>query len=169
MTFRPYFETALRLFVNILSCCRTIVKMLPLTVPAIKSKSHNFFSYLSDCSLKHNYNDVPLVQDPQVYETLKDAGIKELTAKHVSHLFIRFVCPDGTTIQSRNDQPSSCTVSVSYKAFVKIWFHQFILICSKCAAWISKLCCVGLEYRPQLFYSVGKLGEYLVTSWNTLA
>jgi hypothetical protein len=47
-------------------------------------------SYLSDCSLKYNYNDVPLVHDQKIYNTLKEAGIKELTAKHVAHLFIRF-------------------------------------------------------------------------------
>ncbi len=56
---------------------------------------HFDFSYLSDCSLKYNYNDVPLVYDPEVYPTLRDAGIKELTAKHVAHLFIRF---DYTTV-----------------------------------------------------------------------
>ena len=28
--------------------------------------------------------------DPEVYQTLRDAGIKELTAKHVAHLFVRF-------------------------------------------------------------------------------
>lgn len=54
-----------------------------------KSRYDSISSYLSDCSLKHNYNDVPLVYDQDVYETLKNAGIKELTAKHVAHLFIR--------------------------------------------------------------------------------
>ena len=53
------------------------------------SKLGLFSSYLSDCSLKHNYNDLPLVHDEEVYKTLKEAGIKELTAKHVAHLFIR--------------------------------------------------------------------------------
>ena len=53
------------------------------------SKLGLFSSYLSDCSLKHNHNDVPLVHDEEVYKTLKEAGIKELTAKHVAHLFIR--------------------------------------------------------------------------------
>ena len=54
-----------------------------------KSRYDSISSYLSDCSLTSNYNDTPLVHDPETYKTLKEAGINELMAKHVAHLFIR--------------------------------------------------------------------------------
>jgi glutamate--cysteine ligase catalytic subunit len=54
-----------------------------------KSRYDSISSYLSDCSLQSNYNDVPLVYDPEAYKKLKAEGINELMAKHISHLFIR--------------------------------------------------------------------------------
>ena len=54
-----------------------------------KSRYGSISSYLSDCSLSGNYNDIPLVHDPETYKVLKEAGINELMAKHVAHLFIR--------------------------------------------------------------------------------
>ena len=47
-------------------------------------------SYLSDLALEpHGYNDVDLVHDEEIYKKLKDNGVKELMAQHISHLFIR--------------------------------------------------------------------------------
>ena len=54
-----------------------------------KSRYGSVSSYLSQCSLKSDYNDLDLVYDPETYKTLKEAGIEELMAKHISHLFIR--------------------------------------------------------------------------------
>lgn len=54
-----------------------------------KSRYDSVSSYLSDCSLRDNFNDLELVYDKETYKTLKDAGINELLAKHISHLFIR--------------------------------------------------------------------------------
>jgi len=57
--------------------------------PINKSRYGSISSYLSDCSLTSNYNDIPLVHDEETYKILKDAGINDLMAKHVAHLFIR--------------------------------------------------------------------------------
>ena len=46
-------------------------------------------SYLSECSQKYNYNDIELVCDEKSYNRLKEKGINEEMAKHISHLFIR--------------------------------------------------------------------------------
>lgn len=54
-----------------------------------KSRYGSISSYLSQCSLKSNYNDIPLVYDQKTYDTLREAGINDLMAKHVGHLFIR--------------------------------------------------------------------------------
>merc|ERR1719273_2772911 len=54
-----------------------------------KSRYGSVSSYLSDCSLNGEFNDIDLVYDPETYEVLKEAGINELLAKHISHLFIR--------------------------------------------------------------------------------
>ena len=56
-----------------------------------KSRYGSISSYLSACSLKSNYNDIDLVQDPETYQTLKEAGIEDLMAKHIAHLFIRYI------------------------------------------------------------------------------
>ena len=57
-----------------------------------KSRYGSVSSYLSDCSLNGEFNDIDLVYDPETYEVLKEAGINELVAKHISHLFIRYFC-----------------------------------------------------------------------------
>ena len=54
-----------------------------------KSRYDSISSYLSDCSLRGDFNDVELKHDPESYKILKEAGINELVARHVSHLFIR--------------------------------------------------------------------------------
>jgi len=56
-----------------------------------KSRYGSVSSFLSDCSLKckDGKNDIDLVYDPETYQILKEAGINELMAKHISHLFIR--------------------------------------------------------------------------------
>ena len=54
-----------------------------------KSRYGSVDSFLSECSLKAGYNDIDLVYDKESYKTLKEAGIDDLMAKHVSHLFIR--------------------------------------------------------------------------------
>lgn len=54
-----------------------------------KSRYDSISSYISDCSEKYNYNDIPLVCDEKVYRMLKDNGIKDAMAKHIAHLFIR--------------------------------------------------------------------------------
>ena len=54
-----------------------------------KSRYASISSYLSDCALQHDLNDVDLVHDPKIFEQLKRSGVKELMAKHISHLFIR--------------------------------------------------------------------------------
>ncbi len=46
-------------------------------------------SYISDCSTKYNYNDLDLVHNKEIYDELKQKGVKEAMAKHISHLFIR--------------------------------------------------------------------------------
>lgn len=69
-----------------------------------KSRYGSISSYLSGCSLKNNYNDVELVQDPETYKTLVDAGIDELMAKHVSHLFIRDTVSLFSEKVDQNDQ-----------------------------------------------------------------
>ena len=58
-----------------------------------KSRYGSVSSFLSDCSLKckDGKNDIDLVYDPETYQILKEAGINELMAKHISHLFIRYV------------------------------------------------------------------------------
>ena len=54
-----------------------------------KSRYGSVSSFLSDCSLKGGFNDIDLVHDAETYQILKEAGINELMAKHISHLFIR--------------------------------------------------------------------------------
>merc|ERR1719273_2483979 len=49
-----------------------------------KSRYGSVSSYLSDCSLNEEFNDIDLVYDPETYEVLKEAGINELVAKHIS-------------------------------------------------------------------------------------
>ena len=55
-----------------------------------KSRYGSVSSYISQCVQHYNYNDVPLVHDPEIYKTLVENGIKEPMAKHVAHLFIRY-------------------------------------------------------------------------------
>lgn len=55
-----------------------------------KSRYSSVSSYLSVCAEKFEYNDVPLVYDPEVYKTLLEHDIREPMAKHISHLFIRY-------------------------------------------------------------------------------
>ncbi|KAJ9066034.1 glutamate--cysteine ligase [Entomophthora muscae] len=55
-----------------------------------KSRYDSIDSYLSlDSSFKPEYNDLDLVYDKEIYQTLRDNNIDDLLAKHVSHLFIR--------------------------------------------------------------------------------
>ena len=54
-----------------------------------KSRYASISSYLSDCCEHFDYNDVPLIRDESVYALLKERGIEERMARHVSHLFIR--------------------------------------------------------------------------------
>ena len=54
-----------------------------------KSRYGSVSSYISNCVDHFDYNDVPLVHDPEIYEKLKAEGIREPMAKHVAHLFIR--------------------------------------------------------------------------------
>ena len=54
-----------------------------------KSRYDSISSYISECSSKYDYNDVPLVINEEVYETLKEHHFHDRMAKHVAHLFIR--------------------------------------------------------------------------------
>ncbi|TRY63874.1 hypothetical protein TCAL_00880 [Tigriopus californicus] len=54
-----------------------------------KSRYASVSSYLSRCALKYPYNDIKLAHDPAVYEQLRQNGIDELMAKHISHIFVR--------------------------------------------------------------------------------
>ena len=54
-----------------------------------KSRYGTVNCYLSVCADKFKYNDVPIVYDPKVYETLREAGIKDSMSQHIAHLFIR--------------------------------------------------------------------------------
>ncbi|CAI8000011.1 Glutamate--cysteine ligase catalytic subunit, partial [Geodia barretti] len=43
-----------------------------------------------DCYISsHEYNDIPILCDPKIFQTLRDGGVDELLARHVAHLFIR--------------------------------------------------------------------------------
>lgn len=52
-----------------------------------KSRYDSIDSYLSPCNEK--YNDLHLVYDKDIYQTLISEGIDHLLALHISHLFIR--------------------------------------------------------------------------------
>ena len=56
-----------------------------------KSRYASISSYLSKCATKFDYNDVELPIDEPTYKRLKEEGIDELMARHVAHLFIRYV------------------------------------------------------------------------------
>uniref|UniRef100_A0AAR2KR17 Glutamate--cysteine ligase n=1 Tax=Pygocentrus nattereri TaxID=42514 RepID=A0AAR2KR17_PYGNA len=52
-----------------------------------KSRYDSIDSYLSCCGEK--YNDIELTKDEEIYKQLLDAGIDNLLAQHIAHLFIR--------------------------------------------------------------------------------
>lgn len=52
-----------------------------------KSRYDSIDSYLSEAGSR--YNDIKLVINEEVYEKLKSAGIDDLLAHHIAHLFIR--------------------------------------------------------------------------------
>lgn len=52
-----------------------------------KSRYDSIDSYLSEAGSR--YNDIKLVINEEVYEKLKSAGIDDLLAQHIAHLFIR--------------------------------------------------------------------------------
>jgi len=55
-----------------------------------KSRYDSIDSYLSSCSEKwEGYNDINIIYDEKIYQRLVEAGVDELMAKHVAHLFIR--------------------------------------------------------------------------------
>ncbi|GAB5592020.1 glutamate--cysteine ligase [Umbelopsis nana] len=55
-----------------------------------KSRYDSVDSYIStDPIFKDKYNDIDLVYDKKIYDKLRDNGIDDQLAKHVSHLFIR--------------------------------------------------------------------------------
>jgi hypothetical protein len=55
-----------------------------------RSRYDSISCYLSrDESLRPEYNDIDLVIDKDIYQTLRDRGIDELLARHIAHLFIR--------------------------------------------------------------------------------
>ncbi|GAM26189.1 hypothetical protein SAMD00019534_093640 [Acytostelium subglobosum LB1] len=55
-----------------------------------KSRYDSIDSFLSSGSmLRSEYNDLPLVYDRETYNTLIDAGMDEILARHFAHLFIR--------------------------------------------------------------------------------
>lgn len=56
-----------------------------------KSRYASISSYLSSCATKFDYNDVDLPIDEAAYKRLKEEGINELMARHIAHLFIRYV------------------------------------------------------------------------------
>ncbi|OLY83270.1 Glutamate-cysteine ligase catalytic subunit [Smittium mucronatum] len=57
----------------------------------MKSRYGTIDSYLgsNDGFFREEFNDIDLVYDEESYKTLKDSGVDELLAKHISHLFIR--------------------------------------------------------------------------------
>ena len=56
-----------------------------------KSRYATISSYISDKASGNNtYNDTDLLIDEPSYLYLKEQGIDELLAKHISHLFIRY-------------------------------------------------------------------------------
>ncbi|KAI0220754.1 glutamate--cysteine ligase [Massospora cicadina] len=55
-----------------------------------KSRYDSIDSYLSlDSTFKAEYNDLDLVYDREIYQTLRDHDIDDQLARHISHLFIR--------------------------------------------------------------------------------
>lgn len=55
-----------------------------------KSRYDSIDVYIgTDDEYKEEYNDLDLVYDPDIYETLTSRGVDDLLAKHISHLFIR--------------------------------------------------------------------------------
>ncbi|KAI9300223.1 glutamate-cysteine ligase-domain-containing protein [Cunninghamella echinulata] len=55
-----------------------------------KSRYDSISTYISNDKLyKPKYNDLDLVYDKNIYQTLLDNDVDDLLAKHVSHLFIR--------------------------------------------------------------------------------
>lgn len=52
-----------------------------------KSRYDSIDSYLSPSSAA--FNDVPLVMNEEYYKEMKEAGIDDLLARHIAHLFIR--------------------------------------------------------------------------------
>ncbi|OLY82461.1 Glutamate-cysteine ligase [Smittium mucronatum] len=57
----------------------------------LKSRYGTIDSYLgsNDGFFREEFNDIDLVYDEESYKTLKDNGVDEMLAKHISHLFIR--------------------------------------------------------------------------------
>ena len=46
-------------------------------------------TYLSNCGGWQGYNDIDLIYDEDMYETMVEDGVDETMARHVAHLFIR--------------------------------------------------------------------------------
>lgn len=72
--------------------CRTPQEMgeEPLTTDRFripKSRYSTVSCYLSPCGVK--YNDLTVVQDPEVKASLLEAGVDDSLAQHLAHLFIR--------------------------------------------------------------------------------
>lgn len=84
-----------------------------------KSRYDSVSSYLSDCSLRDNFNDIDLVYDKETYETLKKAGINELLAKHISHLFIRYVSFQTIDILCYFSATTAATLTLHFEQFSK--------------------------------------------------
>ncbi|KAF9646777.1 glutamate-cysteine ligase catalytic subunit [Thelephora ganbajun] len=72
-----------------------------------KSRYDSVSLYISDNWLNRpEYNDVEVPNDPEIYERLRDHGIDDILAKHVSHLFIRDPLVIFSELKDQDDENS---------------------------------------------------------------
>lgn len=73
-----------------------------------KSRYDSIDSYLSnDTTYKAKYDDIDLVYDHDVYNTLTKDGVDDKLAKHIAHLFIRDPLVIFKELLDLDDQKSS--------------------------------------------------------------
>lgn len=74
----------------------------------------------NDASYKAKYDDIDLVYDHDVYDTLRKEGVDDKLAKHVAHLFIRDPLVIFKELLDLDDQESSDHFEVRHIFIYKV-------------------------------------------------
>lgn len=81
-----------------------------------KSRYDSIDSFLSnDPEFKPEYNDIELTIDDESYKTLRENGVDELLARHISHLFIRDPLVIFKELLNEDDSQSSDHFEASWR------------------------------------------------------